>query len=84
MPDRAVYQSAKDEWGNIVSLCGPFGRASHVDVIAHIEGGLEHYYIPLDDGSGRPIEVVDGPMGKYLRANWDGSPRNNLVDLPDC
>jgi Protein of unknown function (DUF3892) len=83
MADRAVYQTRKDEWGNITALGGPFGHVTHVDAIAHIEADMERYYVPLDDGSGAPVEIASGSLGKYLRTNWDGLARNNLVDLPD-
>lgn len=83
MADRAVYRTAKDHWGNIVGLWGEFGVVSHVDAITQIEHGLENYYVPMTGGNDVPIGVNEGPYGKYLRANWDGRARNNLMDLPD-
>ncbi|MEP6481771.1 MAG: DUF3892 domain-containing protein [Rhodoglobus sp.] len=83
MPDRAVYRTAKDQFGNIITLWGEFGSVAHTDAIADIEQGLERYWVPLEGGSGSIIEVAQGGYGKYLRANWDKTQRNNLVDLPD-
>ena len=84
MADRAVYRTAKDQFGNIVGLWGEFGVVSHTDAISDIELGVERYFVPMDGGTVVPIAVNDGPYGKYLRANWDGRQRNNLVDLPDA
>ena len=84
MADRPVYRTAKDQFGNIVGLWGEFGAVSHIDAIAHIEYGTENYFVPMDGGSVVPIAVNSGPYGKYLRANWDGQQRNNLIDLPDA
>ena len=79
-----MYRTRKDPWGNIVALGGEFGVISHPDAILSIERGVDLYYVPLDGGVGSIIEVANGPLGKYLRTNWDGQGRNNLVDLPDC
>lgn len=84
MGERAVYRTGKDQYGNIVTLWGQFGSVSHVEAITEIEIGAERYFVPLDGGGGAVIDVIDGPFGKYLRANWDGQQRNNLVDLPDA
>lgn len=84
MPDHPVYQTGKDRWGNITALGGPFGQVSHVEAILAIEHGFAQYFVPLTDGTAVPVEVRNGPLGKYLRTNWDGQQRNNLVDLPDC
>jgi hypothetical protein len=84
MADRAVYRTTKDQFGNIVALSGEFGLVSHTDAINDIEQGVERYWVPLEGGTGALVEVAAGPHGKYLRANWDGKQRNNLVDLPDA
>ena len=84
MADRAVYRTAKDNFGNIVGLWGDFGTVSHTDAIDDIEHGVERYWVPLEGGAGSIVEVVNGAYGKYLRTNWDGQQRNNLMDLPDA
>lgn len=84
MPDRAVYRTAKDQFGNIVALWGEFGTVDHTVAIRDIEHGAERYWVPLEGGAGALVEVVNGAYGKYLRANWDGLQRNNLIDLPDA
>ncbi len=84
MSELPVYRTRKDQWGNIVALGGEFGVISHPDAILSIERGIDLYYVPLEGGSGSVIEVARGEFGPYLRAHWDGTGRNNLVDLPDC
>jgi len=79
-----VYRTRKDQWGNIVALGGEFGVITHPDAILSIERNVDLYYVPLEAGAGSIVEVRDGPHGKYLRSNWDGQGRNNLMDLPDC
>lgn len=83
MADRPVYETRKDNWGNIVVLGGDFGAIGYLDAISEIERGLERYFVPLQGGAQAPVEVRQGAQGKYLRANWDRTERNNLVDLPD-
>ena len=84
MAELPVYRTRKDQWGNIVALGGEFGIISHADAILSIERGIDLYYVPLDAGAGSIVEVKEGPLGKYLRSNWDSSGGNNLVALPDC
>ncbi len=84
MSELPVYRTRKDQWGNIVALGGEFGVVGHSDAIFSIERGIDIYYVPLGEGAGSIVEVRDGAAGKYLRSNWDGQGRNNLVDLPDC
>lgn len=79
-----MYRTRKDQWGNIVALGGEFGVVSHPDAILSIDRGIDIYYVPLGAGAGAVVEVREGPLGKYLRSNWDGQGRNNLADLPDC
>ena len=83
MADRAVYRTTKDQFGNIVALWGEFGTVPFREAIEAIERGIERYWVPLTGGSGAMIEVGAGAHGKYLRANWDQTGRNNLIDLPD-
>lgn len=83
MADRPVYETRKDQWANIIAIGGDFGVIGHLEAIAEIERGLARYFVPLQGGAQVPVEIRTGPQGKYLRANWDRTERNNLVDLPD-
>ncbi|MCB0253937.1 MAG: DUF3892 domain-containing protein [Anaerolineae bacterium] len=85
--ERAVIQSGKDRYGDITALCHGGQHWSprwKPDAIRDIETGQYAYYVPMTDGSKTPIRVVNGPNGKYLRSDWDATPKNNLDDLPDC
>lgn len=85
--ERAVYQTAKDDNGNIMALCQSgqtWSPRRKADAIRDIEGGAYHYHVPMKDGSKAPIRVVNGPTGKYLRTDWDHTERNNLEELADC
>ena len=87
MADRAVYSTGKDEDGDITSLCNsgePWSPRAKADAIRDIDDGVHRYYVPLKSGKEADIRVVNGPTGKYLRTDWDQTPRNNLDDLPDC
>ena len=79
-----MYRTRKDQWGNIIALGGEFGVVSHPDAIMSIERATDLYYVPLTGGARSVVQVARGPLGPYLRANWDGRGSNNLVDLPDC
>lgn len=86
MADRAVYKTRKDDDGDILGLCNDGAQWSprrKWDAISDIENGVHTYYVPWKDGR-TEIRVVDGPTGKYLRTDRDGTARNNLDDLPDC
>jgi hypothetical protein len=86
MADRAVTQTGKDADGDITRLCNPgefWSPRSKQDAIDDIELGNHTYYVPWNSGR-TAIRVVDGPNGKYLRTDRDGTSKNNLDDLPDC
>ncbi len=82
MNERMVRKTEKDATGTVVALSGDFGIVEATTAITHIEGGMA-YLVPLDHGGSARIGVVHGSDGKYLRASWDDSDRNNLLDLPD-
>lgn len=87
MAQRAVRRSRKDASGDITALCNPgehWSPRSKSDAIRDIENGIHSYYVPWPEGRNTPIQVVNGPTGKYLRTDRDSTPRNNLDDLPDC
>lgn len=86
MADRAVTQTKKDRDGDILALCNPlefWSPRNKKDAISDIELNRHSYYVPWPDGR-KPIRVVNGPTGKYLRTDRDQTERNNLDDLPDC
>ena len=87
MADRDVTRTRKDQDGDITALCYPGASWSprlKAEAISDIETGVHRYFVPWSDGSRTPIRVVNGPMGKYLRTDKDGTSKNNLDDLPDC
>lgn len=77
-----VRKTEKDADGTIVALSGDFGIVETTTAITHIEGGMD-YLVALETGGTARVGVVHGAAGKYLRCNWDGTARNNLLDLPD-
>lgn len=86
MADRAVRQTQKDRNGDILALCNPgsfWSPRRKTDAIYDIETGMHSYYVPWESGR-TEIRVVNGPTGKYLRTDRDGTSRNNLDDLADC
>ena len=86
MSDRDVTRTGKDVDGDITKLCNPersWSPRSKKDAIHDIESGDHTYYVPWTSGRTK-IKVVDGPSGKYLRTDSDGTSKNNLDDLPNC
>lgn len=86
MADRAVRKTRKDAAGDILALCSDgagWSPRSKAEAISDLELGIHSYYVPWTSGR-TEIRVVDGPHGKYLRTDSDGTSRNNLDDLPDC
>ena len=86
MAKRYVYKTKKDQDGDILALCNDTATWSpryKAGAIQDIESGLYEYYVPWQSGETK-IEVINGPNGKYLRTQRDGSSSNNLDELPDC
>ena len=87
MAERDVTQTGKDRDGDITRLCNPgeqWSPRSKAAAIRDIDDKVHSYFAVGPAGNRTPIHVVNGPTGKYLRTNWDGTERNNLDDLPDC
>ena len=87
MADRQVSATRKDNDGDILALCnsaGYWSPRSKADAINDIESGLHTYHVLWQGGRRTEVRVVNGRFGKYLRTDWDDTPRNNLDDLPDC
>lgn len=87
MADRPVTRVRKDRDGEIIALGKPgawWAPRFKQEVIRDIEGQVHSYHVPWLDGRRTPIRAVNGPAGKYLRADRDSTARNNLEDLPRC
>jgi hypothetical protein len=86
MADRRVTSTRKDEEGDIIALCNKgksWSPRKKGDAIRDIEADTHTYHVK--DTSGRSdIHVVDGPSGKYLRTDPNGTASDNLDSLPDC
>ncbi|HEX6596434.1 MAG TPA: galactose oxidase-like domain-containing protein [Acidimicrobiales bacterium] len=82
MADRLVTHVARDSRGLTLALANPaedwFQRRAEW-AIADIVSGRHRYFV---EGNSRPIAVVDGPSGLYLRSDPDASTANNLDTLP--
>lgn len=86
MSDRAVRQTGKDRYGNIISLADSgeaWSPRPSADAIRDIETGTHTYHVPWNSGR-TEIRVVSGASGKYLRTDRDNTAANNLDDLPDA
>ena len=84
MADRRVTGTGKDPDGDITALCGSWGIATKSQAIRDIESGTHTYYVQEPGTNRVDVHVVDGPTGKYLRADADPNSDNNLDNLPDC
>lgn len=85
MADRIVTHCVRNVQGDIVAIGNPaetwFQRRSEW-AITDIRRELHRYLVPGSSGTPRPIDVVDGAFGPYLRARLDSSEANNLDNLP--
>lgn len=86
MADRRITGTGKNTDGDIVSVCNHsvWGKATRAEAIRHIETGLHTYFVKQPGTTRSDVHVVDGPSGKYLRSDPDGSASNNLDNLPAC
>ena len=88
MVRRKVTKTKKDSEGDILALCDPseyWSPRSKADAISDIESNTHSYYVLTGGLREVDVRVVRDPSkGKYLRTDSDGTPRNNLDDLPDC
>ena len=87
---RYVTATGKDRDGDITALCNSAESWSpqyKAAAIRDIEYGNYEYWVRWGTGILAPqtqVHVVNGPNGKYLRTDRDGTAKNNLDDLPDC
>lgn len=87
MAKRYVSRTGKDRDGIITKLCHPGNAWSprlKKEAITDIESGLHEYWVNWSTSPETQINVVQGPIGKFLRTDRDSTFRNNLNDLPDC
>lgn len=87
MAKRYVTATGKDRDGDITKLCNSgqiWSPRLKADAIRDIEAGVHEYWVNWLHYPETKIRVVQGPNGKYLRTDRDGTARNNLDDLPDC
>ena len=84
MEERKVTCTCKDEDGNITCLGGLWGEVTKDEAIDQIEAGTHHYYVDGEGSGTVDVHVVPGHVPPYLRTDPDGTPQNNLDELPDC
>ncbi|MBT2504079.1 hypothetical protein [Curtobacterium sp. ISL-83] len=65
--------------GEIDGVSGPWGEIDQVRAVALIESGAVGFY--LEGARHRAVRVLHCPGRIVLYCNWDGSARNNLLDL---
>lgn len=83
---KRVTRTEKDGDGDIMALCGAWGRTPKVTAIREIDAQSQPspYYVQDDYSRRADVLVVDGPTGKYLRSDPNSSCTDNLDNLPDC
>ena len=86
MADRTVTHAKRNSDGNIVAIGNPDTDWYQRDARWAIQDILEHrhrYLVISTTGIARPIDVINGPSGAYLRSRGDSSDANNLDFMPD-
>lgn len=81
MTDLKIEIVARDELGSIVALITPHGVVDAHTASAQIARGEASYVTGPDSFVRVPVHAISATGGAYLYANWDGSQRNNLIDL---
>lgn len=85
MADRLVTHAFRDAEGRVVAIGNPqepwLQRQSEW-AISDILAERHRYFVAARNGGLRPIDVVDGESGRYLRARADSSTNNNLDNIP--
>ena len=75
-----VKRTGKDQYGDILRLCGDGFTVSREDAIRAIGRG-QTYFVQQPGTRRAQIIVV---TGRYLRTTPDSETANNLDNLPDC
>ena len=79
MIERAIVMVRRDPAGQVTALAWTYGAVGRDDAAVHIHHRMVDYYVPLQGGGRASIRLEPGPT---LTTNWDGTGRNNLLDLP--
>ena len=58
-------------------------KAETIRLIEHTDKDKRNTYYTKDGDVRSEVKVVDGKNGKYLRSHKDGTPNDNLLNLPD-
>lgn len=85
MADRLVTHAARNSRGNIVAIGNPdegWQQRRREWAISDILVRRHNYFVAGTRGNHRPLDVVHGPFGPYLRTRADPTPDNNLDNLP--
>lgn len=80
MADRRVRRTAKNTEGDILALCGEWGRTEKATAIREINARTHSYYVQEGGLPRVEVRVVNG----HLQTEADGRSSNNLDNLPDC
>ncbi len=81
MSDLKIEIVARNELGAIVALITPDGVVDAHTASTEIVRGDATYVTGPDSYVRVPVRAISATGGAYLYANWDGSQRNNLIDL---
>lgn len=84
MTDRLVTHAFRDTDGDIVAIGNPqepWLQRHQEWAISDILAERHRYFVTGSNGGLRPIDVIDGESGRYLRARADSSTANNLDNL---
>jgi hypothetical protein len=81
MSERRVKRTAKDSEGDIVALCGDWGRVEKAEAVRHINGSVYDYFV--QDASGRRAQV-HVYAGRHLRTDPNSRCADNPDTLPPC
>ena len=84
MADLKVTNTGKDRDGDILSLCGLWGKTWKETAIWEIESGRHRYYVQDSLNRVAIVQVVNGFTRKYLRSDPNSSCSDNLDSLPPC
>lgn len=85
MADRLVTHAARRSGGGIAGIANPdqeWRQRRSPWAISDIRAGRHAYFVEGSRGQLRPIDVVDGASGPYLRTRADPTEDNNLASLP--
>lgn len=78
-----VSMVRRNSSGLVTALGWSGGMVSHEEAAANIHLDRVHYYVARPDGTHASVIVSYGPRGASLRAHWDETGHNNLLDLPE-